>query len=66
MNKSAIVYERGDRLVVDTSHPRANMMHDASRPFAVCTRLANTVGRVICMARYETLDAAKRAARYLK
>lgn len=63
---TAIVVERGDRLIVDTSKPLANMMHDAARPYAVCERLyASRPGRVTCLARYETLDKAKRAMRYL-
>jgi len=63
---NAIVLEKGDRLIVDTSKPLANMMHDAARPFAVCERLyAGRPGRVTCLARYETLAKAKRALRYL-
>lgn len=63
---NAIVLEKGNRLIVDTSRPHANMMHDASRPFAVCERLyASHLGRVTCLARYETLPKAKRALRYL-
>lgn len=62
---NAIVFEDGDRLVVDTSKPLANMMHDGSRPYAVCERVSAYRGRVTCLARYETLAKAKRAARYL-
>jgi hypothetical protein len=64
---NAIVLEKGNRLIVDTSRPHANMMHDASRPFAVCERLdASRPGRVTrCLARYATLAKAKRALHYL-
>jgi hypothetical protein len=63
---NAIIVEKGDRLIVDTSKPLANMMHDASRPFAVCERLyASRPGRVTCLGRYEDLAKAKRAMRYL-
>lgn len=63
--KMAIIFECGDRLVVDTAHPLANIMHDASRPFAVCERVSRN-GAVRTLARYATAEQAKRAARYLK
>ena len=61
-----IIFEKDDRLIVDTSKPHSNMMHVAARPFAVCERLyARRPGRVTCLARYETLAKAKRALYYL-
>lgn len=64
---TAIILERDDRLIVDTSQLHANMMHDAAQPFAVCERLfASRPGRVTTLARYDTLAKAKRALRYLR
>lgn len=61
-----IIFEKGDRLIVDTSKPNANLMHDSVRPFAVCVKNPIGIGRVRVLARYETFPAAKRALRYLK
>jgi len=61
-----IIFEKGDRLIVDTSKPNANLMHDATRPFAVCVKIPIGIGRVRVLARYENLPGAKRALRYLK
>jgi hypothetical protein len=64
---AAIVHTEGDRLIVDTSQPMANMMHDTSRPFAVCERVSGRVpGRVTALGRYSTFAKAARALRYLK
>ncbi len=62
--QQSILFDSGDRLVVHTGKPFANMMHDASRPFAVCVKIGN--GRVSCMGRYETKNKAKAAVKYLK
>lgn len=59
-----IVFEAESRMVVDTSKPYANMMHNSSRPFAVCVKIGG--GRVSCIGRYETLAKAKAALKYLK
>lgn len=60
----AVVFESGDRLIVNTAAPDANMMHDGSRPFALCERVsAAHLGRVTTKGRYETLAKAKAALR---
>ncbi len=65
--KSPIIFDNGDRLIVDTRKPNANMMNDAARPFAVCRYLRpGTVGRVTCIGRYESVKKARAALRYLK
>lgn len=64
--QSCIVYDNSDRMIVDTRLPNANMMNDATRPFAVCRRLHGASGRVTCIGRYETLTKAKSALRYLQ
>ncbi len=63
---SSIVYDNGERLIVDTRGDNANMMHDAARPFAVCRRMFGRIGRVSCLGRYETLAKARAALRYLQ
>jgi hypothetical protein len=61
-----IAFETERRMVVNTGLPHANMMHDGSRPFAVCVKIDGSAGRVTCIGRYETLARAKAALRYLK
>lgn len=63
-SNDCIVHETEGRMIVNTGKPNANMMHDGSRPFAVCIKLSG--GRVSCMGRYETLSKAKAALKYLK
>lgn len=66
MEKSPIVFTDADRSIIDTSKPNVNMMHDATRPFAVVEAVSSrVVGRVTCKGRYETLAKAKRALKYL-
>lgn len=62
-----IVFEDGDRMVVDTSKSHANMMYDTSRPFAVVEKIkGGSIGRVTCKGRYETIKKAKAALKYLR
>jgi hypothetical protein len=61
-----IMLETDARMIVNTGLPNANMMHDVSRPFAVCVKIQHSVGRVSCIGRYATLNAAKAALRYRK
>lgn len=65
-SNDCIVHETETRMIVNTSMPHANMMHDGSRPFAVCVKIPGSMGRVSCMGRYETLAKAKAALKYLK
>lgn len=65
ISKGCVLVETPARMVVNTSLPHANLMHDASRPFAVCVKLGNN-GRVSCLGRYETEAKARAALRYLK
>jgi len=64
-SRRCILFETEARLIVHTGMPHANMMHDGSRPYAVCVKIGEN-GRVSCLGRYETLAKAKAALKYLK
>ncbi len=62
-----IMFDDGDRMIVDTSKSHANIMDNASRPFAVVEKIkGGSIGRVTCKARYETFKQAKAALKYLR
>lgn len=62
--QQSILFDSVERMVVHTGKPFANMMHDGSRPFAVCQKLGD--GRARCIGRYDGFGRAKAALKYLK
>lgn len=62
--KVGVIFDSGERLVIHTGKPFANLMHDSSRPYVVCVKIGN--GRVSCIGRYDGFGRAKAALKYLK